>query len=90
MAKTHKITIRIEEDLRDKAHAAIEEMGMSLSEYVHTQLELVVRRKELNEQLISTEKQLTDHPKRPVGVSWLIENVKPKRAPNVQQAAKLD
>lgn len=73
MAKTHKVTVRIEEDLREKAHKATEEMGMSLSEYIYKQLTLLVKRKDLNDQLLSTEQQLSESlPKKPVGVTSLV------------------
>lgn len=72
MAKTHKVTIRIEEDLRNKAHKATEEMGLTLSEYIHNQLTLLVKRKDLNDQLLNTEQQLRETlPKKPVGVTSL-------------------
>ncbi|MCD9517136.1 type II toxin-antitoxin system RelB/DinJ family antitoxin [Photobacterium carnosum] len=73
MAKTHKVTIRIEEDMRKKAHEATEEMGLSLSEYIYKQLTLLVKRKELNDQLLSTERQMAETlPKKPVGVTSLV------------------
>jgi len=74
MTKTHKLTIRIEEDLRERAHKATQDMGMSLSEYVHRQLTLLVDRKELNEKLLKIDQELNESPPksgRLTGVRWL-------------------
>lgn len=71
MSKSHKVTVRIEEDLRRRAHEASIEMGMSLSEYVYRQISLLVETKDLRDRLEIVESELNKIP-RHVGVNSLL------------------
>lgn len=60
MAKQHKLTVRIDDDIRDKAHEAAKELGLSLSDYVRGQIERLVRQREIRQLHAKYEQELIE------------------------------
>lgn len=78
MKKTSQINIRIGEKLKEEGMTAANEIGMSLSEYVIRQIQLLVHRKELRDHAIQVDSEIhTGEAKGHFGINALISKKKP-------------